>query len=103
MRRLICALLLSIAAAVVVAPVQAAYAAPLSAQEDETESPAIPESPTALPKANSGRAPQQAGDRGGALQLAVLAIMTTGLCTIATVIVRSSRRHNRAITQAPPS
>jgi hypothetical protein len=76
-------------------------AAPVSAQEDSTDQPAIPESPTALPRANSGRAPQQAGDRGGALQLALLVILVGGLTFIASVIVRSARRQNRALDATP--
>jgi hypothetical protein len=95
MRRILA--VIALAAAALLGSAAIALAAPAAAQEDSTDQPVVPESPTALPRANSGRAPQQAGDRGGALQLALFAILLGGLTFIASVIVRSARRQNRAV------
>jgi hypothetical protein len=94
-----------VATVTVAIAVTSSLGAPLmaAAQSDpngQVDGPLAPESPSALPRANSGRAPVQAGDRGGALQLALFGVLVGGLATIGTVIVRSSRRHNRAIMTA---
>ena len=50
-----------------------------------------------LPKPGCGKEPQQAGDRGGALQWAVFGFIMTGVGVIGTVIVRNIIRRDRAI------
>jgi hypothetical protein len=56
---------------------------------------------SAAPKPGCGYAPEQAGDRGGSLQIATFAVMAGGLGVIATVVVRSVRRRDRASADAP--
>ena len=50
-----------------------------------------------LPKPNCGKKPEQAGDRGGALQGLVFVILLVAIGTIATVVVRNVIRRDRAI------
>jgi hypothetical protein len=50
-----------------------------------------------LPKPNCGKKPEQAGDRGGALQWLVFAILLAAVATIATVVVRNVIRRDREI------
>jgi hypothetical protein len=45
-----------------------------------------------IPKPGEGEAPEEAGDRGGALQLAVLALVVGSIALAVTVVVRQSRR-----------
>lgn len=45
-----------------------------------------------IPKPGEGVVPEEAGDRGGALQLAVLALVVGGIALVIVVIVRQSRR-----------
>jgi hypothetical protein len=52
--------------------------------------------PGIIPRPDSGRPPTEAGDRGGALQIAVLLAIVVGVGLIAAMIVRESRR-NRAV------
>ena len=52
---------------------------------------------TFLPRPDCGREPEQAGDRGGALQLALFGIVLAALGTIGTVIVRNVVRRDRAL------
>ncbi len=48
-----------------------------------------------IPMPNTGHEPEEAGDRGGALQVLVLVLIVAGVGGSATMIVRESRR-NRA-------
>jgi hypothetical protein len=48
-----------------------------------------------IPRPNSGSAPQQAGDRGGALQLALFGVLVLALAFIGAVIIRSTMRNSR--------
>jgi hypothetical protein len=50
-----------------------------------------------LPRPDCGREPQQAGDRGGALQFALFGIVLAALGTIGTVIVRNVVRRDKAL------
>lgn len=50
-----------------------------------------------LPKPNCGKKPEQAGDRGGALQWIVFAILIAAVGMIATVVVRNVIRRDREI------
>lgn len=52
-----------------------------------------------LPKPGCGKEPEQAGDRGGALQWAVFGFIMAGVGVIGTVIVRNIIRRDRAIAQ----
>lgn len=51
------------------------------------------------PRPNCGKKPQQAGDRGGALQYTVFAVMILGLGVIGTVVVRNVIRRDRALIE----
>jgi uncharacterized protein HemX len=48
-----------------------------------------------IPKPNSGSAPKQIGDRGGAGQIAVFGLLILALAIIGAVIVRSTMRNAR--------
>lgn len=50
-----------------------------------------------LPKPGCGKKPEQAGDRGGALQYATFGLMIVGLTTIGTVLARNVMRRDREI------
>jgi hypothetical protein len=50
---------------------------------------------SALPQLGCGEDPEEAGDRGGALQWLTFGIVVAGLLTIGTVIVRSTARRDR--------
>ena len=50
----------------------------------------------AIKKPGCGVAPEQAGDRGGALQYTVWALLVVGLILVFTVVFRSARRTNIA-------
>ena len=45
-----------------------------------------------IPTPGEGEAPDEAGDRGGALQLAVLALVLGGIAAVVLGVVRQSRR-----------
>lgn len=45
-----------------------------------------------IPRPNSGHAPAEAGDRGGALQLTILGVLVVGISGAAVHLVRDSRR-----------
>jgi len=49
----------------------------------------------AVVKPNCGVKPEQAGDRGGALQYTVWGLLVAGLAVVFTVVFRSARRTNR--------
>ncbi len=48
-----------------------------------------------LPKPGCGKAPEDAGERGGALQYTVFAIMIAGLCVVGFGITRTVRKQKR--------
>lgn len=89
-RRLLAVILLT--AAVLVAP----SASTVAAQEDETTTTSIPESGHIIPEPNSGVAPTDAGDRGGALQTVVFAVVIAGVGAIGMLVVRESRKARSA-------
>jgi hypothetical protein len=45
-----------------------------------------------VPEPNSGEAPSEAGDRGGALQLGLLALVLCAIAGVVVLLVRQSRR-----------
>jgi hypothetical protein len=53
-----------------------------------------------IPRPNSGVAPDEAGDRGGALQLLVFVVIVAGVGGIVALIVRESSR-NRSPDRSP--
>jgi hypothetical protein len=80
------------------APVRA-DAAPAQ-DEPTTTSPTFGENPDApgqhiIPRPNSGAEPDDAGDRGGALQLAVFGAIVVGVSVVVTLAIRESRRNRR--------
>jgi hypothetical protein len=52
----------------------------------------------AIVKPNCGVKPEQAGDRGGALQYTVWGLLVVGLAVVFTVVFRSASRTNRRRT-----
>ena len=84
-----------IAAALVVL-VLAAPAA--HAQEPDTTTTSLPQVPTQeiVPQPGSGAEPDEAGDRGGALQLGLLALVVVAMGGAVAVVVRQSRRARQA-------
>lgn len=69
------------------------------ASADESEVAPLPEpapSDDIIPKPNSGREPEVAGDRGGALQILVFGLIVVGVGGIVAMIVRESRRNRGA-------
>ena len=84
-RRLAAALLL--AAVAVLAP------SPVVAQDPPTSS-TLAELPPAdiVPLPNTGKPPEEAGDRGGALQLGLLALVVAVIAGAVLHLVRQSRR-----------
>jgi hypothetical protein len=64
----------------------------VSAQEASSTTIAELPEPHIIPRPNSGSEPEDAGDRGGALQLTVLVVVVAGLAGGVAVVVRQSRR-----------
>jgi uncharacterized protein HemX len=58
--------------------------------------------PEMIPRPNSGSAPQEAGDRGGALQLGLLALVVVVIGGGVANLVRQSRRARTEGPEAPP-
>jgi uncharacterized protein HemX len=60
-----------------------------------------PDSPAGeiIPEPNSGRAPEEAGDRGGSLQLAILALVGLAILGMAAHVVRQSSAARAARVQ----
>lgn len=52
-----------------------------------------------LPKPGCGKEPQQAGDRGGALQWTVFGVIMAGLGVVGTVLARNVVRRDREIAR----
>jgi hypothetical protein len=75
------------------APAGASVGAPAQDGTGETtdETP-VPEQDI-IPRPDSGQSPEEAGDRGGALQLAVLGGILAGVGLIVFLAVRESRRN----------
>jgi hypothetical protein len=65
------------------------------------ENPEPAEGDSIIPEPNSGREPEEAGDRGGALQVLVFVLIVGGVGGIAALVVRDARR-SRAKLQADP-
>lgn len=52
-----------------------------------------------LPKPGCGKKPEQAGDRGGALQWVTFGVIIAGVAVIGTVLARNVIRRDRAIAE----
>jgi beta-lactamase regulating signal transducer with metallopeptidase domain len=65
-----------------------------AAQTDSemTTTSVINEGADIIPEPNSGRAPEDAGDRGGALQTVLFVGIVGGLVVMAVIVARQSRR-----------
>lgn len=87
-RRAVVLLLLAVAL-VAARPVGPAWAT-------DTTEPDLSECVNALPGPNCGREPDDAGDRGGAAQLALFGVLLVAMGGIGFVIVRSTRRRTKA-------
>jgi hypothetical protein len=93
-------LVASFAMVAATAPYLLAGAGPAVAQTDDPTPPIVTlereltECVSAAPKPGCGFEPQQAGDRGGALQIATFGLMTAGLVLIGTKVVRGLRRRD---------
>lgn len=76
--------------------VPAAAAAPVGDAPSSTSSTSVatevPEAPDIIPAPNSGTEPEDAGDRGGALQTAVFVLILASVGVIGALVVRESRR-----------
>lgn len=87
-----------------VAPALAGSARPVQDGDGPTTSVTTPDPETPdegiIPEPDSGRAPEEAGDRGGVLQLLLLALIVIGVGLIALQVVRQARR-NQAGTGSP--
>ena len=65
--------------------------------DDTTTTSTVPGSVDGIiPRPNSGSEPSEAGDRGGALQVAVLVGIVVGVTVIVALVVRESRRARRS-------
>jgi hypothetical protein len=95
MRRLIVAL--TLVAATMLAPsfsvhAQTATTTTTVAMTDDSQA---GQTKSVIPKPNSGSAPKQAGDRGGALQIGLFGVLVLALAFIGAVIIRSTMRNSR--------
>jgi hypothetical protein len=70
--------------------------------DSTTSSVTAPPDQDIIPEPDSGHPPSEAGDRGGALQLGLLALILAGVGIIAWRIVVAARRHE-ARSGPPPS
>ena len=95
MRRLIVAL--TLVAATMLAPSFSAHAqtATTTTTVAMTDDSQVGQTKSVIPKPNSGSAPKQAGDRGGALQLGLFGVLVLALAFIGAVIIRSTMRNSR--------
>jgi uncharacterized protein HemX len=60
-----------------------------------TDDSGVGQTKSVIPQPNSGSAPKQIGDRGGAGQIAVFGLLILALAIIGAVIVRSTMRNAR--------
>lgn len=67
-------------------------AAAAAVRQDQTTTTEPPDRPGIIPEPNSGHEPEDAGDRGGALQTVLFAAMLGGVVVIGYLVVRESRK-----------
>jgi hypothetical protein len=80
-------------------PVQDGDGSGPASTTSSTSSVTAPPDQDIIPEPNSGQAPEDAGDRGGALQLLVLVLVLAGVGVIATQVVRQARRNRPTPTR----
>lgn len=85
------ALVLAVAAGLGQAATAPAGELAVPAQESTTTSEPLP-APDIIPEPGSGTEPTDPGDRGGALQTVVFAVIVLGVVVIGVLVVRESRR-----------
>jgi hypothetical protein len=83
--------LAAVALATLVAVTPAAWAGEPGATTEDTPVPGQ----DIIPQPNSGHEPTDAGDRGGALQVAVLVAIVAGVGVVTALAVRDGRRSRR--------
>jgi hypothetical protein len=102
--RLTVALAAVLAGVALAGAVLLAVAGPAAGQEDPPAGATTEDTPVPardiIPRPDSGTPPGEAGDRGGALQIAVFAAIVAGVCGIVALIVRDSRRARRPVSPA---
>jgi hypothetical protein len=87
-------------AAILIVVLLCAAALPAVAGEPTSTSTTVDVDQRMIPRPNSGVAPQDIGDRGGAAQLALMVATFGGVVLIGLLVVRESRRA-RARTSRP--
>jgi hypothetical protein len=76
-----------------VLPATAAAAGPAQTTTSEQTTTTAPAGqPDIIPEPNSGEAPDDAGDRGGALQTVIFVVMLLGVVVIGVLVFRESRK-----------
>jgi hypothetical protein len=95
MRRLIIALTLLVAVSLAPSFSVHAQTATTTTTVAMTDDGQVGQTKSVIPRPNSGSAPKQAGDRGGALQLALFGVLVLALAFIGAVIIRSTVRNSR--------
>ena len=88
-RRVVAAVLLLVA---VVGPWSATASAAGVRQDAEQTTTTAPDRPGIIPEPNSGEEPEDAGDRGGALQTVLFGLMLLGVVAIGFFVYRESRK-----------
>lgn len=73
---------------------------PAAAQDAPSSTGEVP-TQEIVPRPNSGEAPDEAGDRGGALQLGLLALVVLAVALATANLVRQSRRARAAHSRLP--
>lgn len=94
-----CRLVLPVLLAAVVVLVPVVAAAPVQAQtggDSTVTTIGAEDAPGIIPRPDSGVAPDDAGDRGGALQATLLVVIVGGMVTIGALALRQSRRARAA-------
>lgn len=87
---------IAIALAVAILPTAAVSAQDDGSSDTSVTTSELPESQGIVPEPNSGVAPTEAGDRGGALQTALFVLVIVGVGGIAYLVVRESRKAKAA-------
>ena len=77
-------------------------AMPVAAQDPSTTTTAAVPDQEIIPLPNRGEEPHDAGDRGGALQLAVLVLLVVAIGGAVALVVRQARRARAGSTSPPP-
>ena len=90
MRRILATLVL--AAVLALGALAGGGAAPAAAQSDDQVTTTVPRGGDIIPQPDSGTEPEDAGDRGGALQTALFIGIVGAIAVMGAIIVRQSRK-----------